>query len=91
MLLCSVVGQVCFLGAELCWTSFAATALLFTRGSSQHTVLLRLRTRTRLARAPTQLGRSEPTPAHAPGRAREGALGGRTIEEVLAVRCRGVI
>ena len=36
-------------------------------------VLLRLRARARLARAPAQLGRSEPTPAHAPGRAREGA------------------
>jgi hypothetical protein len=36
-------------------------------------VLLRLRARARLARAPAHLGRSEPTPAHAPGRAREGA------------------
>ena len=36
-------------------------------------VLLRLRARARLARAPAQLGRSEPTPAHAPRRAREGA------------------
>ncbi len=36
-------------------------------------VLLRLRARARLARAPAQLGRSEPTPALAPRRAREGA------------------
>ena len=36
-------------------------------------LLLRLRARARLARVPAQLGRSEQAPAHAPGRAREGA------------------